>query len=174
MVWFERDLKAQPVPTSLPWSGLPLTRSDCWGPHPTWPWMPPEITSSLSSLFPSHTTLWVKSFLLICNLNLPLLVQNCSSCPITIRPFKKSVHIFFISPVFFYWRAAVRSPWGLFYVKKSPAPSAWIWRGAPALWSTFWPASGPAPTAPHPSCARGPRLGCIILDAASQGQNRGG
>jgi len=37
MVWVERDLKDQHVPTPLPWAGTPSTRPGCSKPHPTWP-----------------------------------------------------------------------------------------------------------------------------------------
>jgi len=35
MAWFGRNLKDHRAPTSLPWTGLPPTRSGCQEPHPT-------------------------------------------------------------------------------------------------------------------------------------------
>ena len=43
-----------------------------------------------------------------------------------------------------------------------------------SLGLSLWPSSGSAPTAPHPSCAGGPRTGCSAPDGASQRQNKGG
>ena len=43
---------------------------------------------------------------------------------------------------------------------QSPAFSAFFhWRGAPTLWSSLWPSSGPTPTAPCPSCTGGSKPG---------------
>ena len=45
IIWIGRDLKDHQVPTPLPQAGLLITRSstrsDCPGPHPTWPWTLP-------------------------------------------------------------------------------------------------------------------------------------
>ena len=57
----------------------------------------------------------------------------------------------------------------------SPTTSACLHRrGAPDLWASLWPSSGPTPTAPHPACTGGPCLDCSTADGASQGQNRWG
>lgn len=37
MNWVGRDLRYHLVPTTLPFSGTPPTRSGCPGPHPAWP-----------------------------------------------------------------------------------------------------------------------------------------
>jgi len=53
--------------------------------------------------------------------------------------------------------------WGFSEASSSPswtskAPLTLLHKtGAPALWSSLWPSSGPAPTAPHPSWAGGPQ-----------------
>jgi len=74
MVWVGRDLEDHLVPTPLPWAGTPSTRPGCYP-------VPSNLalntaregaaTASLGSLFQCFTTLTVKNFFLISNLNLP-------------------------------------------------------------------------------------------------------
>ena len=69
--WLEGILKTiqfQP----LPWAGTPLPSSGCPGSHP-WLWVPPGMGHPQFSgkQCQGLTTLWVKNFLLISNLNLP-------------------------------------------------------------------------------------------------------
>ena len=71
MVWVEKDHNYDLVSTPLLCAGPPITRPGCPEPHPAWPWMPSEMgpsTTSLGNLFQCVTTLWVKNFLLISNI----------------------------------------------------------------------------------------------------------
>ena len=56
-----------------------------------------------------------------------------------------------------------------------PVPSTFSHRrGAPALWSSLWPSSGPVPTTPCTSCAGAPKAGLSTPDGALKEQRRGG
>lgn len=95
-----RDLKDYPVPTPLPWAGMPPTRPRCPG-----PWSNLVLntsrdgasTISLGHLFQCLTTLWVKNFLLTSSLNLPSQFNNIPPCPVIVCLSKKSLSIYFIS-----------------------------------------------------------------------------
>ena len=77
--------------------------------------------------------------------------------------------------IFEYWKAAVRSPQSFLFSRLNKPNSL--------SFSTEERCSSPliifvallwtAPTAPHPSCAEGPRPGCSTPDGASWGQSRG-
>jgi len=71
MAYIGRNLRDQLVPIPLLWAWLPTIRSDCPGPHPTWPWMPPGMGhhSFSGQLWQSLTALQVKNFFLTSNLN---------------------------------------------------------------------------------------------------------
>ena len=62
-----------PSSNPLPWAGLPPTSSGCPGSHPTRPWAPPGMGhhSFSGQLCQGLTSLWVKNFLLTCDLNFP-------------------------------------------------------------------------------------------------------
>ena len=53
-------------------------------------------TTSLGNLFQCVTTLWVKNFLLISNLNLLSQFKTVPPCPITIHPCKQPFLLLFI------------------------------------------------------------------------------
>lgn len=66
---------------NLPWTGGPTTRSDAPTPHPAWLLTlnvskDGTSTTSLGSMFQCLTTLNVKNFFLITNLNFPLSIWN--------------------------------------------------------------------------------------------------
>ena len=67
-----RYLKDHYVSTPLPWAGTPPTRPGCSKPHPGWPWTFTEMghSVSLGSLFQCLSTLKLKNFFLMSNLNL--------------------------------------------------------------------------------------------------------
>ena len=73
MTWVEKDVKHCLVSTPLLCAGLPTAKPGCPEPHPAWPWVPPEHSTSLGNLFQCVTTLWVQNILLMANLNLPFL-----------------------------------------------------------------------------------------------------
>jgi len=55
---------SSPSSNPLTWAELSPTSSGCPGPHPTWPWAPPEMGHhSFSGQLCQHlTTLWLKIF----------------------------------------------------------------------------------------------------------------
>ena len=74
MAWVGREPKHHLIPTPTLWTGTTPTRTGCLKPHPTWPWIPPERTStSLENQFLCLTNLCENNFILKCNLNLPFL-----------------------------------------------------------------------------------------------------
>ena len=87
------------------------------------------FTTYLGNLFQCITTLWVKNFLLISNLNLPCpswkpfplvlslstLINSCSPSCLYV-PFK-------------YWKATMRSPWSLLFSKLNKMVRAFLQRG---------------------------------------------
>jgi len=70
----------------------------------------------------------------------------------------------------------VRTPQSLLFSKlNKPNSSTFLHRrGAPALWSSLWPSSGPTPTNPHMSCAGDPSPGHSTSDGSLWWQSRGG
>ena len=80
-------------------SGPSTIRPGSPEPHPAWPWMLPGIghPETFWATCSSVTTLCVKNFLLIPNLNLPCLTLVLNSpCPITIHPHKQLFPLRFI------------------------------------------------------------------------------
>lgn len=49
MAWVGSNIKDNWYPHTLPWAGLPLTRSGCPELHPTWPQTHPEMGTDSSS-----------------------------------------------------------------------------------------------------------------------------
>lgn len=72
MVWTARDIKIIQFSNLLPCTGLPPTRSDCSGPHPTCLWTSPEVRHAqlLWADRASASPHWAKDFFLTSNLNL--------------------------------------------------------------------------------------------------------
>jgi len=74
-------------------------------------------TASLGNLFQCFTTLMVKNFFLISNLNLPSFsLEPFPPCPISTHRCEKSLSILPVGP-FRYWKAALRSPWSLLFCR---------------------------------------------------------
>lgn len=59
---------------------------------------------------------------------------------------------------FKYWKVEMRYPWSLLQAEQAQFPQHFF-TGEVLLSPSLWPSSGPAPTAPHPFCAGGPRPG---------------
>lgn len=75
MVWSKRNLRDDLVPTPLLWPGTHSTRWGCSELYPTWPWMlsdrvHPQLLWAACS---RASSLPIKNFFLIINLNLPSL-----------------------------------------------------------------------------------------------------
>jgi len=67
------------------------------------------------------------------------------------------------------------TPWSLLFSGWSaPALSACICRGAaPALWSSLWPSSGLAPTAPCSSCVEAPEQDAVLQLGSHESRTEG-
>ena len=111
----EKDHNAHPVPTPCYVQGRqPADQAaqshiqpglEClqgWGIH-----------SLLGQPVQCVTTLWVKNFLLISNLNLPSRFKTIPPCPITSHPCKHSYHLLFICSVQVLEGHTMRSPQSL-------------------------------------------------------------
>lgn len=131
------------------------------------------IHSLSGQLCQCFSTLWVDNFHLISNLNLPSFNLKPFSLVLSLPGYVKSEPPSLQAP-FKYWKAAMRSPQGLFQAKQAQITKPFFVRGARILWSSSWLCSGPAPTALHQSWARGPRLGQCSPDGASKWQSKVG
>ena len=74
-------------------------------------------TASLGNLFQCVTTLWVKNFLLISNLNLPCLSLKPFPLVLSLTTLINSCSPSCIYAPFKYWKAAMRFPWSLLFPK---------------------------------------------------------
>jgi len=84
MAWVKKDHNDHWVSTPLPCTGLPTSRPGCPEPHPAWPWMPPGMghPQSPRATCSSASPHWVKTFLLISNLNLLSHFKTIPPCPV--------------------------------------------------------------------------------------------
>jgi len=102
----------------LPWAGTPATRPGCSKPHPTWPQTSltsreGESATSLGILVQCLTTLTVKNFFLISDLNLP-------SFSFKLLPLVLSLHTLVKSPSPAFLQSPFRySASSLLHAKKS-------------------------------------------------------
>jgi len=167
MAWVGRVLKDHQAPTPPLQAGPPTsafnTRPGCPGLHPSWPWTPPGM---------GHPQpLWAA-----CSSTSPL----CKELPPDIQPKSFFLQLKTISPLFCQYvpfqrvdsppvyrlpSGTERLPWGHPAAFSSPgwtspAASACPHRGgAPDLWPSLWPFSGPSPTAPFLAAALPPSQG---------------
>jgi len=82
--------------------------SGCPGPHPTWPWAPPRLTTSLGSLCQHPSALWIKNCFLTPNLNsLSFSLKTLLPCPVTIRLFKMLVPLLLVISLRYAGRASL-------------------------------------------------------------------
>ena len=119
------------------------------------------VTASLGNVGQGLTTLTVKNFFLLSNLNLP-------SFSLKLLPLVLSLHALFKSPSpspsqpLQTLAAALRSPRSLLFPRlsspSSPSLSSQQRGSSPRIIAGA--SSGPAPTAPALSCAQGSRAGC--------------
>jgi len=119
-------------------------------------------TAPLGNLFQCLTTLVVKNFFLISNLNLPSFnLKPLTPCPITTSPSKKSLSSFLVG-FFRYWKAAVRSHRSLLFSRLNSPNSLRLssQERCSSPWIIFVAFSGPAQTRPCLSCAEGSRAEC--------------
>ena len=123
-------------------------------PHLAWPWTLKgmgHLQLLCGNLF---QCLMVKNSFLSCKLILPSFSLKPLPLVLLLQFLTKSP-----SPAF------LLVPLGTGGLQASLAPSACLCRrGAPDLWSSSWPSSGPIPTAPCLSCAGSPRLGCRTME----------
>lgn len=71
MAWLGRDLKYDLFPFSLPWVGTPSKSHNCSEPPASLVWTLPWMGHPEVHLYQDLTTLMVRDFILISNLNLP-------------------------------------------------------------------------------------------------------
>ena len=85
-------------------------------------------TTSLGNLFQCLTTLTVKYFFLISNLNLPSI--SLKPFPLVLSPQTLLMNLSpsFLYPIFSYWKAAIRAPWSLLFSRLN-SPSSFILSG---------------------------------------------
>ena len=100
MAWVEKDHNDHLVSTPLQCAGSPTTRPGCPGPHPAWPWMPPEMGhpqppwATCSSTSPP--SVW-KNILLISSPNLPCIsLKSFPLVYLTIHSHKQLFPLLFI------------------------------------------------------------------------------
>ena len=74
-------------------------------------------TTSLGNLFQCITTLWVKNFLLISNLNLPCLSLRPFPLVLSLSTLVNSHNPSCLCAPFKYWKATMRSLWSLLFSK---------------------------------------------------------
>jgi len=132
-------------------------------------------TASLGNLFQCFTTLMVKNFFLISNLNLTSFIYSHSPLSYHYTPlWKVPLHPSCRPPsgtgrLLQDHPRAFSSP-GWTAPTLSACPNG---RGTPALWSSSWPSSGPTPTYPCPSYTGGSRAGRSTPGGVSWGWSKG-
>ena len=114
MVRVGRDHIGHLVPIPPLWAVTPSNGPGCSKPHPTWPWTLSRSgasTTSLGNLFQCLTTLRVKTFFLMSNLNLPSFSLNSLPLVLSLYALVKSPSPAFLCATFRYWKAAAQSAW---------------------------------------------------------------